>query len=300
MNRIHTLVGPLCAALMAGAVAGAPIAASGSVDDTQQKTSATTDDAANRGPHCWGSVLWSSNGKLKERVWKVSPKNRWRAYDRNTSRKKLGIVPRAFVFGGAGGGSDVQISTEYLISKRRAVVRVDTKTYNKRDVIRFTKKRVGRLKGKARPMSGMLDLYLVGKGGRVTYAPDIAKPNKRVRVRGLRLRNYRFGSVAYVGTKKFGPVNVMYVVRGSKLVRVVLKGRKVVRAPRVVSRSGWRNAKGVAARVCIDSTRLSVVRIGNNRKARGFLQRRVMAKRPAKLGKGVKLAGRYPGRGFGS
>lgn len=284
---------------MVGAISGTPVAASKPGDRPEQRGTAASADATKRAPHCWGSVRWSANNKLNVRYWKVSPKNRWRVDDHNTSRKKLGFVPRAYVYIGAAGGPEVSLTTQYAISRRRAVVDVSTKTYTNSDVIHFTKKRVGRLKGRARPMSGIFDLYLVGKGGRVTYARDMNKPNKRVQVRGLRLRNYRFGAVASVSTKKFGSVKVMYAVRGSRLVRVVLKGRKVVRAPRVVSRT-WRGAKGLTVRSCVNSSKLSVVRVGKNRRARGFLQRRVAAKRPAKLGKGVNLVGRYPGRGFGS
>lgn len=290
-------MGSLSAALVAGALASVP--ASASVDLPGADPSARAADA-NRAPSCWGSVWWSAKDKLNVRYWKVSPKNQWRVDDHNTSRKKLGFSPRAFVYMGAAGDPSVSLSTYYAISARRAVVSIDTKTYTNGDVIHVTKKRIGRLEGSAEPMSGMFDLYLVGKGGRVTYAHDMNTPNKRVRVRGLRLRDYRFGTVAYVSTKKYGPVNVMYAVRGSRLVRVVLKGNKVVRAPRVVSRSGWRHAKGVTARTCGNASTLSVVRIEKGGKARGFLQHKAVAQRPAKLGKGVRLTGSYAGHGFGT
>ncbi|UPK74134.1 hypothetical protein MU582_17080 [Nocardioidaceae bacterium SCSIO 66511] len=298
MKRIHLLVSPVCGALVAGVVAGVPAAASEPNDLSEQRVAATT-DGSKAGLHCWGSVQWSAGNKLNERYWKVSPKNRWRPDDHNTTAKKLGFVPRTFVYYGAAGGDGFSQSTDIVISKRRAVFSVTTSARDGSNVLGLRKSRIGRLKGKARPMNGMSDLYLVRKSGRVVYAPNAGKPNKRVRVRGLRLRNYRFGAVSSAQTKNGGYVNVMYAVRGSRLVRVVLNGRKVIRAPRVVSKT-WRNAKGLTARPCVSSHKQSIVRIGKNRKARGFLHSRPTAKRPAKLGKGVKLGGRYRGRAFGA
>ena len=287
----------MCGALVAGILTGASGAASPQTPVAQ--ASAHAAESARSLPYCFGTVLWTSRGTLHARSWRVTKKRKWRPQYVHASRAKLGFAPHAYMLNGEGGGRGMWFNDYIAISKRRAVYSFTAVQYKSKKTITIRdKRRIGRLKGKAKPMTSMFDAYFVKKNGRVTYAPNAEKPNKRVRVRGLRLRNFRFGGVAFASTKKLGVVNVMFAVQGKRLVRVVLKGRKVVRAPRVVAR-GWGSAKGLTTRVCPSASRLSVVRIGKNRKARGFVQRRILAKRPPKLGKGRALAGVYRGRGFG-